>query len=91
MSLVEPETAALEPREVPVEPRAAPLQCIGARPVEHVAVPEEPVVAPVDLGSSPVLQRLKRSFLSPGALIGLVLGRFSYTSEKENFGLQEQN
>ena len=59
--------------------------------MEHVAAPEEPVVAPVDLGSSPVLQRLKRSFLSPGALIGLVLGLFSYTSEKENTRLQEQN
>ena len=40
---MEPETATLEPLEVPVEPRSAA--------VEQVAV--EPVLAPVDKGSSP--------------------------------------
>ena len=39
------ETATLAPLEVPVGPRSAA--------VEHVAAPEESVLAPVDKGSSP--------------------------------------
>ena len=42
---MEPETVGLGPLEVPVEPRATAM--------EHVAALVEPVVAPVDKGSSP--------------------------------------
>ena len=40
-----PDTGTLEPLEFPVEPRSAA--------VEHVAARVEPILAPVDKGSSP--------------------------------------
>ena len=59
---VEPETATLEPLEVPVEPRSTAVKHVSA-PVLAV----EPVLAPVDKGSSP--ERLQRPCLSPGVCL----------------------